>query len=62
MNNNVQSKRRKIYVGMDVSLLFIEIYVLLVIRQLFWDFCSGCKNPCHSTVMTYFPKNLIILD
>ena len=33
MNNNVQSKRRKIYVGMDVSLLFIEIYVLLVIRQ-----------------------------
>ena len=29
MNNNVQSKRRKIYVGMDISLLSIEIYVLL---------------------------------
>ena len=29
MNNNVQSKRRKIYVGMNISLLSIEIYVLL---------------------------------
>ena len=29
MNNRVQSKRRKIYVGMDISLLSIEIYVLL---------------------------------
>ena len=29
MNYNVQSKCRKIYVGMDISLLSIEIYVLL---------------------------------
>ena len=28
MNYNVQSKCRKIYVGMDISLLSIEIYVM----------------------------------